>query len=412
MVVGSELAVVSLPDRDERTSILLYEAAEGGAGVLRQLVEDPGALVRVARQALARCHFDPDTLADLRRAPRAREDCEAACYAPLTYHGSTCVIIDLTKVPVMCSRVFWSDNDVAKVAARTLDWADSDDPMLWVLPRGIVRDGGTGEGAISWIARYGSVAATGFEIVTTEAINDQGLAVHILYLDETAYEPPDDRPTVSNARWVQWLVDTCATVDEAVAALRDVRVVSVEVRGQHLGGHLALEDPTGDSAIVEILDGRMVVHHGREYQVMTNDPDYDQQRANLVRYRPFGGDLPLPGDILSPERFVRASYFLHYLPTPSTEEEAVAGAVLVSRNVWVPPGAPYDDFAVYPTWWGSAIDVTNRVYYFQAVGSPNLIWVPLDGLPLDEGSPVLRLDPCQAGLIGDVVAWFAPAALA
>jgi very-short-patch-repair endonuclease len=76
----SELAVVSLPDRDERTSILLYEAAEGGAGVLRQLVEDPGALVRVARQALQRCHFDPDTLADLRRAPRAREDCEAACY--------------------------------------------------------------------------------------------------------------------------------------------------------------------------------------------------------------------------------------------------------------------------------------------------------------------------------------------
>ncbi|HET9091737.1 MAG TPA: Zn-binding domain-containing protein, partial [Acidimicrobiales bacterium] len=76
----TELAVVSLPDRDERTQVLLYEAAEGGAGVLRQLVEDPGALSRVARQALSRCHFDPDTLADLHRAPRAREDCEAACY--------------------------------------------------------------------------------------------------------------------------------------------------------------------------------------------------------------------------------------------------------------------------------------------------------------------------------------------
>ena len=76
----SELQVVSLPDREHRATILLYEAAEGGAGVLRQLVEDPAALSRIARQALARCHFDPDTLADLRRAPRAREDCEAACY--------------------------------------------------------------------------------------------------------------------------------------------------------------------------------------------------------------------------------------------------------------------------------------------------------------------------------------------
>jgi len=76
----SELAVVSLPHDDERRSILLYEAAEGGAGVLRQLVEDPRALPEVAREALRICHFDPDTLKDLRRAPKAREDCEAACY--------------------------------------------------------------------------------------------------------------------------------------------------------------------------------------------------------------------------------------------------------------------------------------------------------------------------------------------
>lgn len=75
-----ELAVESLPSRMERRRMLLYEAAEGGAGVLRRLVEDPAALPAVARRGLDLCHFDPDTLTDLRRAPRAREDCEAACY--------------------------------------------------------------------------------------------------------------------------------------------------------------------------------------------------------------------------------------------------------------------------------------------------------------------------------------------
>lgn len=74
-----ELAVESLPSDADPRRILLYEAAEGGAGVLRQLL-NPGALAAVAREALALCHFDPDTGEDLRRGPRAREDCEAACY--------------------------------------------------------------------------------------------------------------------------------------------------------------------------------------------------------------------------------------------------------------------------------------------------------------------------------------------
>lgn len=76
----NELAVEPLPSRDVRTLILLYEATEGGAGVLRQLLEDPQAMGEVAREALRICHFDPETGEDEQRAPHAREDCEAACY--------------------------------------------------------------------------------------------------------------------------------------------------------------------------------------------------------------------------------------------------------------------------------------------------------------------------------------------
>ena len=75
----SELAVESLPSDLNPRRILLYEAADGCAGVLRQMLND-GSLGAVAREALALCHFDPVSGADLRRAPRAHEDCEAACY--------------------------------------------------------------------------------------------------------------------------------------------------------------------------------------------------------------------------------------------------------------------------------------------------------------------------------------------
>lgn len=71
-----ELAAEYLPDANRCHRLLFYEAAEGGAGVLRHLVDDAGALRRVARQAIAQCHADPDTGSD---DPSA-EACVAACY--------------------------------------------------------------------------------------------------------------------------------------------------------------------------------------------------------------------------------------------------------------------------------------------------------------------------------------------
>lgn len=84
----NELAVEPLPDSDNRQLLLFYEAAEGGAGVLRRLIDDPSALAEVAREALRICHFDPDTGEDQHHAPRVLEDCEAACYDCLLGYGN------------------------------------------------------------------------------------------------------------------------------------------------------------------------------------------------------------------------------------------------------------------------------------------------------------------------------------
>jgi ATP-dependent helicase YprA (DUF1998 family)/very-short-patch-repair endonuclease len=76
----SELAAETLPSRGEPKLLLFYESAEGGAGVLRRLVDDPTAIAEVAREALDICHFDPATGNDRGHGPRATERCEAACY--------------------------------------------------------------------------------------------------------------------------------------------------------------------------------------------------------------------------------------------------------------------------------------------------------------------------------------------
>ena len=76
----NELAAEPLPTRDKRRLILFYESAEGGAGVLKRLLDEPQAFARVAGTALEICHFQPESGEDLHRAPQSQEDCEAACY--------------------------------------------------------------------------------------------------------------------------------------------------------------------------------------------------------------------------------------------------------------------------------------------------------------------------------------------
>ena len=76
----NELAAEPLPSALDCRLLLFYEATEGGAGVLRQLIDVPTAVAEVAREALCLCHFDPATGEDFRKAPRSLEECEAACY--------------------------------------------------------------------------------------------------------------------------------------------------------------------------------------------------------------------------------------------------------------------------------------------------------------------------------------------
>lgn len=84
----SELESQALPDIDSRGRLLLMEAAEGGAGVLRRLVAEPDAMARAAQTALEILHFDPATGRDLGCAEGARERCELGCYDCLLSYGN------------------------------------------------------------------------------------------------------------------------------------------------------------------------------------------------------------------------------------------------------------------------------------------------------------------------------------
>jgi penicillin V acylase-like amidase (Ntn superfamily) len=159
-----------------------------------------------------------------------------------------------------------------------------------------------------------------------------------------------------------------------------------------------------DSAIVEYVAGEPVVHHGREYALMTNDPAYDEQ-LRLLAQQDFSHpsrDVPLPGNVNARDRFQRAAYYLALLPEPRNAREAAAGILSIARNTSVPFGAPYGEFGVYNTEYRTVCDLTNRRYFFELTTSPNVIWTELNRLDFSGGSPDLTLDPNDISLSGDV----------
>ena len=89
----------------------------------------------------------------------------------------------------------------------------------------------------------------------------------------------------------------------------------------------------------------------------------------------------------SPDRFVRASYFVRQLPPTTDPRQALAGVMSVMRNVSVPWGTPDPDHPnISPTWWRTLIDQKNRIYYFDSALSPQMVWVNLNQIDFQPGS--------------------------
>jgi hypothetical protein len=96
----NELASELLPNYNKPRLLLIYESAEGGAGVLRRLIHEPEAFANVAKAALEICHFDPETGIDNRRSSPSAEECEAACYDCLMHYANQPVhrLLDRKKI--------------------------------------------------------------------------------------------------------------------------------------------------------------------------------------------------------------------------------------------------------------------------------------------------------------------------
>jgi penicillin V acylase-like amidase (Ntn superfamily) len=189
---------------------------------------------------------------------------------------------------------------------RNLDW-DWDEGFVIVNPRNIEKRAFVAaENAARWTSKYGSVTFNQFgREMPFGGMNEAGLVVENMWLDDTKYPSADGRPEINMLQWIQYQLDNCRTVKEVIATDKKVRLENTPVRARI---HYLVCDARGNSATIEFLNGTMHVHQGRDlrYQALANDT-YERSQAAL-RANASLGDLskPMP-DQNSIARFCRAA---------------------------------------------------------------------------------------------------------
>lgn len=297
-----------------------------------------------------------------------------------------------------CSRVIYKGLNNTIIVGRSLDWKTPIPTNLYVYPRGITKKSSNRPGAFSWTSRYGAVYAVGYDGGVTEGMNEKGLVINGLFCKGTIYvnEKTKNRPPMSMACFVEWLLDMNSTTDEVCALLSEQNFSlggATFDNGTTSALHWGITDATGKSAILEFNNGNIKLYYPDNYYAMTNDPQWPQMIAILDYWDNIGGSNMLPGTVKSADRCVRANFFAHNVEKTDNPDLALSITRSILANVSVPykysiEGEPN----LSSTQWRSYADINRRRYYFDIVTNLGIYYIDLSHCDLRQGADILKLD--------------------
>jgi len=214
----------------------------------------------------------------------------------------------LATVPVRaCSTMAFPDPE-RPVLAFNFDFAETGAGFLIVNAKGISRRSVMDGDGARWMARFGGVTVNQVGPgMPTAGMNTAGLVVTLMWNEDAVYGGSANLPTVSELEFIQFLLDTSGSVEDALASLKTVRIAGV------VPIHYFLFDRTGTAAILTPTTNGLRVHTGDSLPVpaLTNT-SYAAALKHLGGIQGFGGEAPLPeqqrpGDQNSLDRFAIAA---------------------------------------------------------------------------------------------------------
>ncbi|MEC4725643.1 linear amide C-N hydrolase [Shewanella sp. D64] len=381
----------------------------------------------------------------------------------------------------MCTRIFNSLNLEFPMTGRNFDWFSPLTTYLYRIPNSKeIRKGSLKQQAhpmefsthevFTWQAKYSSIASLvgndELGLGSIDGINNQGLAVNGLedlfayfedndniidagkikplallkaiekdrkaFLDQL--EIGEDAQLLSSLRWVQFTLDCFDTVKAASNYFREnpdrLYIYSDDVPDgldtvTKAKLHLTLSDREGNSAIIELRDGKFKIYESPEYNVATVNPGYDIQLELLKPWQKkwqqevqiqdtlAGFTLfEVPGGPVSQQRFARAAYYYEFSQSASNRQNALAQTRALMASTATPLCYNSMKHATVKgqssnTQWCSVSDHAALSYHLISTYTMAPVWVNFDS-PSDACERLLILErdtdgeAISSALMGDV----------
>ncbi|NET83438.1 MAG: choloylglycine hydrolase family protein [Moorea sp. SIO1F2] len=316
-------------------------------------------------------------------------------------------LISLMPVAYACTGITLTAEDGAMVYGRTLEWGVFDiESRILILPRGhefvteLSNDKNVHLPGIQWTGKYGVVGIDGLnQPIVFDGMNEKGLTAGVFYHPGFAeyidYDSIIADKSMAPTDVANYLLSTCATLDDVRQAINQIVVVNVVEPALEIPApiHLMVSDPSGEQIVIEWLQGKPQIFDA-ELGVLTNAPTYDWHITNLrnyvnlsavalpdqeigsINFSPLGsgsGMIGLPGDFTPPSRLIRAVAFTQTARPTSDGLETMYELFRILDNFNVPLGASegsegedLDKSGMRSsTLWTTAQDLTNKVTYYH-----------------------------------------------
>ena len=286
-----------------------------------------------------------------------------------------------------CCSTFYIEDSERPVFGKNYDWS-VDVGLVIVNKRGVRKVALANQAPVTWTSSYGSVTFNQYgRELPSGGINEAGLVIELLWLEETEYPSADQRPAIGNVQWIQYQLDRSATVDEVIASDSKIRIQG----GPGAKIHYLLADRLGNRAAVEFIEGKMVYHKNETMPVsaLTNST-YEESVKYLKKHTGFGGQRQPVQSKSSLDRFVSTANKVE-----SIRAEGAGSTVDYAFEILA--GVAQGAF----TKWSIVYDMRNAIIYFRTLANGKQRFVDLNALDFTCGSTVGVLD-INEDLSGDV----------